>query len=77
MVDDQVRRPQHTALGQQVVTGATTNICECHVTQVAGYVVQYAGLSYATIRGAGHMVPTNKPAQALWMFQRFLAGEEL
>ncbi|KAL4430952.1 hypothetical protein ABPG75_006208 [Micractinium tetrahymenae] len=40
--------------------------------QVAGYSVHYRGLVYATVRGAGHMVPQSKPAEALEMFSRFL-----
>mmetsp|Transcript_17479 Transcript_17479/g.29987 ORF Transcript_17479/g.29987 Transcript_17479/m.29987 type:complete len:529 (+) Transcript_17479:45-1631(+) len=46
-------------------------------SQVAGYVVEYAGLTYATVKGAGHMVPMNKPGQALAMFSRFLDGASL
>lgn len=38
--------------------------------QVAGYVVDYGhGLSYATVKGAGHMVPETNPREALAMFQ--------
>ena len=48
--------------------------------QVAGYAVHYQGgrqgggaqLVYATVKGAGHMVPSSKPAEALAMFDRFL-----
>ncbi|KAK6159414.1 hypothetical protein DH2020_006728 [Rehmannia glutinosa] len=32
--------------------------------EVAGYRVIYDGLSFATIRGAGHMVPQSKPSRA-------------
>uniref|UniRef100_A0A7S0WF48 Carboxypeptidase n=1 Tax=Chlamydomonas leiostraca TaxID=1034604 RepID=A0A7S0WF48_9CHLO len=46
-------------------------------SQVAGYVVDYGSLSYATVKGAGHMVPTNKPKESLTMFKRFLDGEPL
>ena len=41
-------------------------------SQVAGYAVHYRGLVYATVRGAGHMVPESKPAEALAMVTRFL-----
>jgi len=43
--------------------------------QVAGYLTQYAhNLSFITIRGAGHMVPQWKPAEALVMFDTFVSG---
>lgn len=47
--------------------------------QVAGYYEQYktAGshhLSFLTIKGAGHMVPRDRPQHALDFFARFLAG---
>jgi carboxypeptidase C (cathepsin A) len=46
--------------------------------QVAGYVTDYAeGLSYATVKGSGHMVPQFKPIPALVMFQKTLAGQKL
>lgn len=47
-------------------------------TQVAGYVTDYAeGLTFATIKGAGHMVPQFKPIPALVMFQKFITGQKL
>jgi len=47
-------------------------------SQVAGFTVSYAGgLTYATIRGAGHMVPTSKPLEALELFRRFVQSEDL
>ncbi|KAL6603361.1 hypothetical protein ACP70R_043722 [Stipagrostis hirtigluma subsp. patula] len=45
--------------------------------QVGGYTVVYDGLTYVTVRGAGHMVPTVTPVQARQLFAHFLAGEEL
>jgi serine carboxypeptidase-like clade 1 len=46
--------------------------------QVGGYTREFpGGLTYATIRGAGHMVPTSKPLEALELFRRFVDGEEL
>jgi len=45
-------------------------------TQVAGFVTDYKeGLTYATIKGAGHMVPQFKPIPAFIMFQKFLTGQ--
>jgi len=47
--------------------------------QVAGYVTVYDqnDFTFATIKGAGHMVPQFKPPQALAMFQRFLNNQPL
>jgi carboxypeptidase C (cathepsin A) len=33
-------------------------------TQIAGFWQEYEGLTFATIRSAGHMVPTDKPEAA-------------
>lgn len=45
--------------------------------QTAGYFTQWKNtkLGFLTIHGAGHEVPTYKPAVALDMFTRFLKGE--
>ncbi|KAK3121355.1 hypothetical protein QOZ80_8BG0651340 [Eleusine coracana subsp. coracana] len=46
--------------------------------EVAGYVVQYKGnLSFVTVRGAGHQVPSYQPQRALVLLQHFLAGKML
>lgn len=42
--------------------------------QVAGFVKHYDGITYTTVKGSGHMVPTDKPAEALEMFNVFLYG---
>jgi len=39
---------------------------------VAGYAIEYDGLTYVTIKGAGHMVPQFRPAFAHTMFTKFL-----
>jgi len=46
-------------------------------SQVAGYVRAYNQLTYATIKGSGHMVPQFKPAQSLYFFQQFLNDQPL
>ena len=45
--------------------------------QVAGFNVRYEGLTYVTIRGAGHMVPELKPREALHMFSSWLEDAAL
>lgn len=40
--------------------------------QVAGYVKHFDGLVFATVKGSGHMVPTDKPAAALALIVGFL-----
>lgn len=44
--------------------------------QVAGFVKHYDRITYMTVKGSGHMVPTDKPAEALHMFNIFLYGHE-
>ncbi|KAK1263054.1 Serine carboxypeptidase II-3 [Acorus gramineus] len=43
--------------------------------EVGGYVVKYKGLVFATVRGAGHEVPSYQPERALTMFSSFLQGK--
>ncbi|KAL3502264.1 hypothetical protein ACH5RR_036713 [Cinchona calisaya] len=45
--------------------------------QVGGWTVEYDGLMFVTIRGAGHQVPTFKPKQALQIVSHFLANSKL
>ncbi|XP_038979895.1 serine carboxypeptidase-like 31 [Phoenix dactylifera] len=46
-----------------------------HKKQVAGWLQEYEGLTFATFRGAGHDVPTFKPSSSLAFFTAFLAGK--
>ncbi|RLN00601.1 hypothetical protein C2845_PM06G06400 [Panicum miliaceum] len=48
-----------------------------HGMQVAGRFVEYHGMSMVTARGAGHLVPLNKPAEGLTLINTFLRGEQL
>lgn len=43
--------------------------------QVAGFVKHYDGITFATIRGSGHMVPGDRPQEALAMIKAFLNAE--
>ncbi|KAF9682027.1 hypothetical protein SADUNF_Sadunf05G0065500 [Salix dunnii] len=45
--------------------------------QVAGWTIVYDGLTFVTIRGAGHQVPTFKPRQSLTFIKRFLENKKL
>ncbi|XP_062020307.1 serine carboxypeptidase 1-like [Rosa rugosa] len=42
--------------------------------EVGGYVIGYRGLTFATVRGAGHMVPSYQPQRALTLISSFLQG---
>ncbi|KAJ0238121.1 Serine carboxypeptidase-like 34 [Hirschfeldia incana] len=45
--------------------------------QVGGWTVEYDGLMFVTVRGAGHQVPTFKPREALQLVHHFLANKKL
>ncbi|KAM7267402.1 hypothetical protein ACFE04_009568 [Oxalis oulophora] len=45
--------------------------------QVGGWTEVYNGLTFATVRGAGHEVPMFQPRRAFILFRSFLAGKEL
>ncbi|TMW85269.1 hypothetical protein EJD97_023415 [Solanum chilense] len=42
--------------------------------EVGGYAVEYQNLTFATVRGAGHFVPSYQPGRALTMFSSFING---
>ncbi|KAL3812246.1 hypothetical protein ACJIZ3_013514 [Penstemon smallii] len=48
-----------------------------HEHQVAGRIVEYEGLTFVTVRGAGHLVPLNKPTQSLALLHSYLSGQHL
>ena len=45
--------------------------------QVGGWNIVYDGLTFVTIRGAGHQVPTFTPKQALQLVRHFLVNKKL
>ncbi|KAM7252572.1 hypothetical protein ACFE04_000835 [Oxalis oulophora] len=45
--------------------------------QVGGWTEVYKGLTFVTVRGAGHEVPMFQPRRAFIMFRSFLSGKEL
>ncbi|KAJ6817183.1 serine carboxypeptidase-like 42 [Iris pallida] len=49
-----------------------------HQGQVGGWATEYGNLlTFATVRGAAHMVPYAQPARALTLFKSFIAGQRL
>eukprot|EP01063_Lacrimia_lanifica_P003914 TRINITY_DN1216_c0_g1_i1.p1 TRINITY_DN1216_c0_g1~~TRINITY_DN1216_c0_g1_i1.p1 ORF type:complete len:454 (+),score=159.68 TRINITY_DN1216_c0_g1_i1:49-1410(+) len=42
--------------------------------QVGGFIVKFNGLSFATVHGAGHMVPSTRPGHSLYLLSEFLQG---
>ena len=48
------------------------------LAQIAGYTQSYEpSITFATVRGAGHMVASDKPREALELFSRFVRNEPL
>ncbi|KAJ0488208.1 putative carboxypeptidase D [Helianthus annuus] len=45
--------------------------------QVGGWTEEYDGLTFATVRGAGHEVPLFQPERGYLLFESFLAGKNL
>lgn len=45
--------------------------------QVAGFVQEYDGLTFVTVKGAGHMVPTFQPEAAYIMVSSIIDGQPL
>ncbi|XP_077224663.1 serine carboxypeptidase-like 42 [Tasmannia lanceolata] len=49
-----------------------------HKGQVAGWATEYGNLlTFATVRGAAHMVPYSQPGRALLLFKSFISGRRL
>ncbi|GAA0174931.1 serine protease [Lithospermum erythrorhizon] len=49
-----------------------------HKGQVGGWATEYGNLlTFATVRGAAHMVPYAQPARALHLFSNFVRGQRL
>ncbi|RAW29107.1 hypothetical protein PC110_g14528 [Phytophthora cactorum] len=44
--------------------------------QLAGYVQKYEGLTFKTVKGAGHMVPAVRPLHGLNLFECFVFGQD-
>lgn len=42
---------------------------------ISGYVKFYDGITFLTVKGSGHMVPGDKPKEALAFFEAFLDGK--
>ncbi|KAF3456405.1 hypothetical protein FNV43_RR01055 [Rhamnella rubrinervis] len=48
-----------------------------HNHQVGGRLEEYEGITLVAVRGAGHLVPLNKPSEALSLIHSFLTGLHL
>ncbi|KAE8882399.1 hypothetical protein PF005_g7956 [Phytophthora fragariae] len=44
--------------------------------QLAGYLQKYDGLTFKTVKGAGHMVPAVRPLHGLNLFECFVYGQD-
>lgn len=44
---------------------------------VSGYAEKYKGLTFYTIKGAGHEYPRYKTKESYYMFSKFLKNEDL
>ncbi|KAL4448224.1 hypothetical protein ABPG75_005443 [Micractinium tetrahymenae] len=45
--------------------------------QVGGWTVEHEGLTFASVRGAGHMVPYTQPERALYLFSKWVHQQPL
>lgn len=45
--------------------------------QVGGWTQEYSGLTFVSVRGAGHEVPLHKPKLALALIKAFLSGTSM
>ncbi|XP_056210992.1 lysosomal protective protein [Falco biarmicus] len=43
--------------------------------QIGGFVKEFTNIAFLTVKGAGHMVPTDRPLSAFTMFSRFIKNE--
>uniref|UniRef100_A0A672TYZ3 Carboxypeptidase n=1 Tax=Strigops habroptila TaxID=2489341 RepID=A0A672TYZ3_STRHB len=43
--------------------------------QIGGFVKEFTNIAFLTVKGAGHMVPTDRPLAAFTMFSRFIRNE--
>ncbi|XP_047318246.1 serine carboxypeptidase-like 34 [Impatiens glandulifera] len=48
-----------------------------NIQQVGGWTIEYEGLTFVTVRGAGHEVPTFKAKEALQLIRHFLLNKKL
>lgn len=65
------------------IKAVSTSFCSAlyqdvvHAGQVGGYVEEYDGLTFSTVRNAGHMVPYTQPERAFHLFSHWIHGKEL
>lgn len=62
---------------QPVESPSEKHLCMLAALQVGGWTVEHEGLTFASVRGAGHMVPYTQPERAYTLFTSWVHGQEL
>jgi len=54
--------------------GSLSQMQDCcdYISNVAGYVTKFGSIDFVSIRGSGHMVPEDKPREALQMIYNYI-----
>ncbi|XP_061421857.1 lysosomal protective protein-like [Lethenteron reissneri] len=60
------------SLQQKVTVERRPWLFEDGSSQIAGFVKEFSNLAFLTVKGAGHMVPTDNPRAAYTMFSHFI-----
>lgn len=64
-------------LGLPIVHDTHPWFVDTNGLQVGGFAVEHEGLTFTTVRGAGHLVPQDQPARSFWLFDTFLHGRKI
>ncbi|RWW56031.1 hypothetical protein BHE74_00037285 [Ensete ventricosum] len=80
MASNPVTLPIYCSWKHQQGLGSLTQtslMCKVTMPQVGGWTIIYEGLTFVTVRVAGHQVPTFAPLQSLQIVEHFLANKKL
>lgn len=69
--------PVRTTCFQFYVRTTWTQLITEFLEQVGGWTQEYAGLTFVSVRGAGHEVPLHRPKLALTLIKAFLSGTSM